>query len=158
MAVLGIDFYGDTLELEGIRLTENEFRTTNWIIKLYEKDGKHFCRFTEPIQLETINNPEYLYSDSEIAFVDSITQLLAIDDDEAEELEQEFLYEYWSKHDDLRCKYTFDEFLEAYMTDELEYDLSDYVEDMLEAHWLNEVREFFENIHNQEFEYFIVDE
>jgi hypothetical protein len=155
MAVLKLDFFGDTLELEGIRLTENEFRTTNWIIKLYEKDGKQFCRFTEPIQLETINNLEYLYSDSEIAFVDSITQLLAIDDDEAEELEQEFLYEYWSKHDDLRCKYTFDEFLEAYMTDELEHDLSDYVEDMLEAHWLNEVKEFFENIHNQEFECWI---
>jgi len=151
MAVLKIDIYGYILELEGI-LTENEFRTTNWTLKLYEREGKKLCRFTEPIHLETISNPDYLYSDSELAFVDNVTQMLAVDDDEAEELEQAFVYEYWSKHDDLRCKYTFEDFWDAYMTEELEFDLSDYVYDMLEAHWLSEVRDFFENISKEEFE------
>lgn len=151
MAVLKIDIYGDILELEGILLTENEFRTTNWVIEKESYNGKNYCRFTEPIRLETINNLEHLYDDSELAFVDNVTQLLAIGDDEAEELEQAFLYDYWSKHDELRCKYTFEDFLDAYMMEELDFDLSDYVEDMLEAHWLNKVREFFENIHKQEF-------
>jgi len=158
MAVLKIDIYGDILELEGILLTENEFRTTNWVIKLFEKDGKKYCRFTEPIQLETINNLEYPYSNSELAFVDNVTQLLAVDDDEAEELEQAFLYDYWSKHDELRCKYTFEDFLDAYMMEELDFDMSDYVEDMLETHWLNEVRKFFGNIHKQEFECWVVED
>jgi len=130
MAVLKVNINGEVLELEGKKVSADEFRTQNWAIKLCQKDNKQLCKFTEPIPFDTYIKKGYLLSDSENSFIDELIAVLAIEGEERETIVRESLYKYWITHPELVRKYSFEDFLDAYMRDELEIDLSDYVADV----------------------------
>lgn len=155
MAVLRVNINGEVLELEGKRVSADEFRTQNWTIKLYQKDNKQLCKFTEPIPFDTYIKKGYLLSDSENSFIDELTEVLAIEGEEREAIVRESLYKYWITHPELVRKYSFEDFLDAYTRDELEVDLSDYVTDMVNVQWLERVVNFCESVTEKEFECWI---
>jgi hypothetical protein len=155
MAVLKVSIFGDVLELEGMKVEENKFKTQNWVIEIYQSEGKQFCRFTEPIPFDTYVKKGYLLSDSENSFIDELTEVLAIEGEEREAIVRESLYKYWITHPDLVRKYNFEDFLAAYMNDELEIDLSDYVTDMINVQWLEKVVNFCKSVPKKEFECWI---
>ena len=165
MAVLKVNINGEVLELEGKKVSADEFRTQNWAIKLCQKDNKQLCKFTEPIPFDTYIKKGYLLSDSENSFIDELIAVLAIEGEERETIVRESLYKHWITHPELVRKYSFEDFLDAYMRDELEIDLMvnvqvfqirfKYVTTIMWLMWLERVVNFCKSVTEKEFECWI---